>query len=92
MNREQKRMMAKQGADQRRPAQARPTPNSPQQERTPPRQFLREVVEELRKVAWPTRREVVNSTIVVMIAVVLMTVFIFLVDNGANQLVRFIYK
>ena len=57
---------------------ARPRPaGSAATERTGPRQYLGEVRGELRKVAWPTRREVVNSTIVVLIAVVFMTTLIF---------------
>ncbi len=40
------------------------------QERTSPVEFLREVRGELRKVAWPTRSEVVNYSIIVLIAVV----------------------
>jgi preprotein translocase subunit SecE len=35
--------------------------------RTPPAQFLREVRTELRKVAWPDRKEVTNYTIVVLV-------------------------
>ena len=38
---------------------------------------------ELRKVAWPTRAEIVNYSIIVLVAVVvLMTAFIFGVDCG----------
>jgi preprotein translocase subunit SecE len=60
-------------------------------ERTGPRQYLREVRGELKKVAWPTRKEVVNSTIVVLIAVVFMTTLIFGFDYGSSQLVLFLF-
>ena len=43
--------------------------------RTPPAQFLREVRSELRKVAWPDRKEVLNYTLVVLV-VTLVLVFV----------------
>jgi len=50
------------------------------QERTSPMQFLREVRSELRKVNWPTRSEVLNYSLVVLITVIVLTVFIGLLD------------
>ena len=61
-------------ARQRRPAT--PPPRPAKQERTGPRTFLKEVRQELRKVAWPTRAEVINYSIIVLITVVILTVFI----------------
>src|SRR5690606_23586455 len=67
MNREQKRMLQRQGELGPDGEQARPTREAQQRraqqaraprERTSPRQFVREVRGELRKVAWPTREEV----------------------------------
>ena len=58
MNRQTKRMMAKQGTDKpaRADAQDAPPAAAPTKEkRTGPRQYLCEVRGELRKVAWPTR-------------------------------------
>ena len=63
MNRETKRMLQRQGqlgadgAPARTKPQQRPAPR-PVKERTSPRQYLREVRGELRKVAWPTKAEV----------------------------------
>ena len=50
------------------------------EERTGPVQFAGEVRSELRKVSWPTRTEVINYSIVVLITVVLLTIFIGLID------------
>ncbi|MGH2686695.1 MAG: preprotein translocase subunit SecE, partial [Actinomycetota bacterium] len=44
--------------------------------RTTPPQFIREVRGEMRKVAWPTRSEVVNYSIIVLVAVVILTALI----------------
>ncbi len=43
-------------------------------------QFLREAYAELRKVAWLSRKEVVASTIVVIILVALVAVFVGFTD------------
>lgn len=90
MNRQTKRMMAKQGADKPR-APERRAPQQQVKERTGPRQFFSEVRGELRKVAWPTRHEVVNSTIVVLICIVVMTALIFGFDYVSAKAVLFLY-
>lgn len=46
-----------------------------------PIQFLRDVRLELKKVSWPTRSEVISTTVVVMIAVVFFSAFLWVVDN-----------
>ena len=94
MNRQTKRLMQRQGADRPGAPDRRPVPGARDQmkrERTGPRQYLREVRAELKKVAWPSRKEIINSTIVVLIAVVFMTTLIFGFDYGSSQLVLFLF-
>ena len=96
MNRQTKRLMQRQGADRpRAPEQRRPRPQQPQavtaRERVTPRQYLSEVRSELRKVNWPSRHEVVNSTIVVLICVVVMTSLIFLFDYASSKFVLWMF-
>jgi preprotein translocase subunit SecE len=84
MNRAQKRAMQKMGAVTAEGAPVRtprtpPTPR-PRDERTGFRQFLREVRSELRKVVWPSREEVRNYSIIVLITVVLFTAFVAVLD------------
>ncbi len=43
--------------------------------------YLKKVKTEMEKVAWPTRKDLVNSTGVVLVLVVIMTVFLGIVDN-----------
>jgi preprotein translocase subunit SecE len=86
--------MQKQGGDKPRAADRRnrPQPGSDvKKEKIGPRQYLAEVRAELKKVAWPTRREVVNSTIVVLIAVVFMTSLIFGYDYASSKFVLFLF-
>jgi preprotein translocase subunit SecE len=44
------------------------------------REFVRESISELRRVVWPTRKQVVTYTIVVMVFVTFMSLFVSLVD------------
>ncbi len=55
-------------------------------------QFMKEVKLELKKVSWPGRREVINSTVVVLIATAIITGFLYLVDLGLSRLVGLIMK
>ena len=48
--------------------------------RTSPIQFVRQVRAEIGKVVWPSRREVVMTTIMVLIIAAVMALFFTLVD------------
>ncbi len=80
MNREQKRMLRRQGeVDEHGDAvrtRRQPPPPRTRDERASVGQFLREVRGELRKVAWPSREEVINYSIIVFVVVVAITGFI----------------
>ncbi len=51
-------------------------------------QFLREVKVELKKVTWPTRKQTIGSTVVVIILVMIISLFLGVVDLGLSSLVR----
>ena len=44
-------------------------------------QFLRDVRAEMKRVSWPTVKEVKNTTIITLVAVVFFAVYLFLVDR-----------
>jgi preprotein translocase subunit SecE len=82
VNRETKRLMQRQGQMEadgspgvRRAAQA-PAKRAPRS-RTSVRDYLRQVRDELRQVAWPNRAEMINYTTVVLTTLVLMISLIF---------------
>jgi preprotein translocase subunit SecE len=52
--------------------------------------FVREVWVELQKVAWPSWEELKGSTAVVIVAVILISAFIGVVDFGLLRLVRIV--
>ena len=83
MNRQTKRMMQRQKstpADRVQAASTRRPPLTQEKKRTPPRQFLREVRQELKKVNWPTREELVAYTVVVLVSVIVLTSYVFGLD------------
>ena len=55
-------------------------------------QFLREVMMELRKVTWPSRKQTTGSTIVMIILVAMFSIFLGTVDIGLNRLVQVILQ
>ena len=44
------------------------------------REFVTEVIAELKKSAWPTRKELVDSTLVVIVTVLILGVFVATAD------------
>lgn len=66
------------------PTRGRGTPTGG---RTSPPLFYRQVVAELRKVIWPTRKELVTYTSVALVFVLIMVGIIAGLDFGFSQLV-----
>ena len=54
--------------------------------------FLRESYAELRRVTWPSRKELAGSTLVVLIVVGIIMLFIALFDFLLTLAVRFIMR
>jgi len=54
------------------------------------KQFLKEVKTELKKVVWPTRKDTIASTSVVLILVIIIALFLGLVDFGLSRIIRLI--
>jgi preprotein translocase subunit SecE len=55
-------------------------------------EFVREVVAEFRKVTWPSRQELVNSTVVVITVTVVVAVFLGAVDIMLARIVEAILR
>ncbi|MFV8829644.1 preprotein translocase subunit SecE [Alkalihalobacterium sp. APHAB7] len=52
--------------------------------------FLRQVMAELKRVTWPTRKELTRYTLVVLGTVAFISVFFAVVDLGISSLLRLI--
>lgn len=53
-------------------------------------QFFREVRFELEKVAWPSRKQTIGSTAVVLVFVFILALFLGVVDMGLSSVIRLI--
>lgn len=78
MNRAMRRLQAKEEERARKRRKEAPRPK--QRERTGFRQYLKEVRQELKKVAWPSREELVTYTVVVFVTTAVLTLVIFAMD------------
>ena len=54
--------------------------------------FFREAILEFKRVTWPNRKEVVNSTTVVLIVTLVIAFFLGAVDVGLSRIVRLILR
>jgi preprotein translocase subunit SecE len=55
-------------------------------------QFLREVKVELKKVTWPSRKQTIGSTAVVIVLVMIISLFLGVVDFGISSLIRIVLQ
>ncbi|MBI3079875.1 MAG: preprotein translocase subunit SecE [candidate division NC10 bacterium] len=54
--------------------------------------YLREVRTEMGKVTWPQKKEIIGSTLVVIVSVFLISFFLGLVDLGLQKLVTLVLR
>lgn len=66
-------------------------PEETRNARTNPFRYIQQVVEELRKVIWPTRSQMVTYTIVVFLFLIFMTALVSGVDLGTGKLVELVF-
>ncbi|MCQ9206315.1 MAG: preprotein translocase subunit SecE [Omnitrophica bacterium] len=54
--------------------------------------FVNEVKLELKKVSWSTRQELINSTIVVIVSVIILAIFIAFCDFIWSNVINFVLR
>jgi preprotein translocase subunit SecE len=50
--------------------------------------FINDVKVEMAKVSWPTREELINSTMIVAVVSILFTMFIFIADVILSRVIQ----
>ena len=69
-----------------------PAPNERRSgHRRSPAAFIREVRDEMRQVAWPSRAEMLNYTAVVLTTLVLMISFVFVLNYAYGKAILFLF-
>jgi preprotein translocase subunit SecE len=54
--------------------------------------YFEETKLEMKKVTWPSKPEVIGSTIIVIITSILVSAFLYVVDTGLTALVSFLLR
>jgi len=57
---------------------------------TKTRTYIGEVVEELKKVTWPDWPQLKNSTLVILVFIMIVSLVIFAMDQVVSRILRFI--
>ncbi|MBE6443330.1 MAG: preprotein translocase subunit SecE [Alphaproteobacteria bacterium] len=57
-----------------------------------PIQFFRQVKQEIKKVTWPTKKEVMQSLVMVVILVTIASTFFFFVDQILGWVVKTVFS
>ncbi len=52
--------------------------------------FVREARDELKKVTWPDRDEVTSFTVVVIVAVIIVSIFLWFVDTALMSIIKLV--
>lgn len=52
------------------------------------KRFFRELKSELKKVVWPTKKQVINNTLIVLLCVLVVGVFIWVFDAIAGLVIN----
>jgi preprotein translocase subunit SecE len=60
-------------------------------DRTTPALFTRQIAAELRKVIWPTRKELITYTVVALVFVIIMSTIVLTLDYGFTKLMFWIF-
>ncbi|HKJ47309.1 MAG TPA: preprotein translocase subunit SecE [Balneolales bacterium] len=56
------------------------------------KEFFEGVKKEMKKVTWPSQKELVDNTVVVVIFSIILAIFIFGVDQVYSTVLEFLYK
>ena len=50
--------------------------------------YLRETSQEMKRVSWPARGQLWESTVVVIVTVIIITIFLFIIDKILDSAVK----
>lgn len=50
--------------------------------------FFRDIIQELKKVIWPTRQQLIKNTVTVIVVCAIMGILIWLFDWGVSALIK----
>lgn len=54
------------------------------------KKYFREVVSEVKKVTWPSTKDLINNTIVVVVFILIFAIIVGIIDLGLGQILKLI--
>ncbi|MFB6279594.1 MAG: preprotein translocase subunit SecE [Salinibacter sp.] len=56
------------------------------------REYMENVIAEMEKVNWPSRDELISSTLITIVATLIVSGFIFLADQVIQRILKILYR
>ncbi len=53
--------------------------------------FFEGIYKEMRKVSWPKKAELIESTKVVVITMIISAIFVYIIDKGISEMLKAIF-
>jgi preprotein translocase subunit SecE len=53
--------------------------------------FFQDIYKEMKKVTWPKKTELKDSTVIVVVTMIIFAVFVYLVDKGISEFLKVIF-
>ncbi len=80
--------MAKKEADSKAAKSAKAAKSDKDKKKGGLKKYLRDLKSEIKKVVWPSRKQITNNTGIVMTVMVLMGMFLFAIDTGLAAAIK----
>ena len=80
--------MAKKEADSKAAKSAKAAKSDKDKKKGGLKKYLRDLNSEIKKVVWPSRKQITNNTGIVMTVMVLMGMFLFAIDTGLAAAIK----
>jgi len=55
-------------------------------------EYLQNVISEMEQVNWPSWDELISSTLITLVATVIISAFIYLTDQALGRILEFLYQ
>ncbi len=53
--------------------------------------FFKDIVKEMKKVSWPKKEELKDSTKIVLVSMLLFALFVYVVDKGISEFLKVLF-
>ena len=54
--------------------------------------YFKSINVEMKKVSWLSKKQMINSTVIVLVFALIISIFLFILDFGLSEIVKIIYN